>query len=485
MLNKLVTGAVFNIANIMLQVILGLFIFREMLHYFGEQDFGLWSLVMAILAHIALFEFGIGAMISRMASIEDDKVDKASILSSCFVIINSIAILFVIISVAASFSVSAYTGHTAFASSESVGLVTLLLAANFCMNFSSGAFQAYLVGKFYVGTVNSIRFIANLGRSLLILLAIQLELGITSIAAVFCFIAAFELLCRVIYSYKAGLASDVSVSNLSREALVYIRIRAFRLIFLRMNDYTRNNSAILFTGALLGTVAVVPLRISGRLMEIYVEVSTSVNYLLTPYFSKFISEDNKAMAAKFQVSIIVASCLSLFIFGNMWIHAEWFLGVWLKDFSPVTLTSLKVMAIGFCIANMQGPCTALLIAKDEYKTISYLTMSEMCLTLVLMPILISIYGVIGAAYALTISLCLARGLLQPILISKKMNVPIMRYYRLLLIPAAGMFLLFKLVGLTAEALTYALSFPYLANFIALESAILSLALILIYKRVKK
>ncbi|WP_394143347.1 MATE family efflux transporter [Vibrio atypicus] len=485
MIEKLVKGAVFNIANILLQVVLGLFVFREMLHYFGEQDFGTWSLIMAILAHIALFEFGLGAMISRMVSIEDKALDNKAILSTCFVVINSIASVFIVVSTIVSFIIYEYSyDYSSFVSGESLAIVVLLLSANFCMNFASGAYQAYLVGKFYVGTVNSVRFIANLARSMLILLAIYYDLGIVSIAMVFFSVALFELICRITFSYKAGLSGEIAISCVSRSAFAYILTRAFRLIFLRMNDYTRNNSAILFSGVMLGTVAVVPLRISGRLMEIYVEISTSVNYLLTPYFSKFISNDSREMSSKFQVSILVASGLSLIIFGNMWLHAEWFLGIWLNEFSPVTLTSLKVMAIGFCVANMQGPCTALLIAKDEYQTISYLTISEMCLTLVLMPIFISQYGVLGAAYALTTSLCIARAMLQPILVSRKVSLSWRRYYGLLAAPIIVVFILFQFISLSADLVTSFSALPYFVNFITLEVALLSTVLLLIYKRVK-
>ena len=52
MLKILVTGALYNIVNILAQILLGLVVFREMLLHFGEADFGTWSLLFAILAHV-------------------------------------------------------------------------------------------------------------------------------------------------------------------------------------------------------------------------------------------------------------------------------------------------------------------------------------------------------------------------------------------------------------------------------------------------
>lgn len=485
MLKKLVSGAVFNIANILVQVVLGLFVFREMLHYFGDHDFGAWSLIMAILAHIVLFEFGLGTIISRAISIKDIEIDRKSLISTSFCMIISIAIVFTFFVLFCWFLYNFQGDNFAFNDGSYLSVVIALIAGNFAMNFVSGAFQSYLVGQFLVATVNVIRFISNVARSILILLFIYLDLGIFSIAFSFFFIALFELLCRIWFSYKAGLNEDFSMKCFSKEAFDYLKVRAGRFIFLRVNDYTRNNSTILLTGAILGTASVVPLRISGRLMEIYVEISSSVNYLLTPYFSRFINDEAEEFRKKFKISIVVATSLSLFIFFNMYLHAEWFLTLWLGEFSSLTLMSLQVMAIGFCIANMQGPCTAMLIAKDEYKSISYLTICEIVLTLTLIPIFISYYDAIGAAYGLSMSLIIVRGIIQPIIISKKMSIPIFNYLMLLFIPAALVAGGFYGVDSLSKIFHEFSGFSYMFNFILIESLTVLLVSVMIFRRVSQ
>ena len=85
LLKKLITGAVFNIGNVVLQVVLGLFVFKYMLSYFGDNDFGQWSVIMALLAHVTLFEFGLNSVISRQVSVLNvSRDERVKVLSTAF-----------------------------------------------------------------------------------------------------------------------------------------------------------------------------------------------------------------------------------------------------------------------------------------------------------------------------------------------------------------------------------------------------------------
>ncbi len=400
MLSKLFNGALLNILNILIQLVLGLYLFREMLVYFGEQDFGLWAMIMAMFAHIALFEFGLGGLISRVVSQsgEIDGITKTSAVTTCYVMILGISALFFTFSTLATYLyVNSHYSVSFEMKDNSLFFVCVLLSANFTLNFISGAIQAYLIAKFHVKFINSIRLLTNVMRMIAILISIHYQLSLEVIALMFVFAALFELMCRAIYSYENGIRQLISFPSLSRQAVVYISRRASRYFFMQMTFYVRNNSAVLFSGAMFGPSAVVTWRIVGRLMEIYVEVASSINYLLTPYFSQFIHQKQQQVLNKFKVSLLITTSMSALILFNIFQHAEWFLDIWLEDYPTITLESLRVLAIGFCLVNMQGPCTSMLIAKDKYQAMSRISIGELILTLVLMPILMTTFGNVGAA----------------------------------------------------------------------------------------
>tara|TARA_R110002020_G_scaffold383635_3_gene594317 strand:- start:1701 stop:2423 length:723 start_codon:yes stop_codon:yes gene_type:complete len=236
-------------------------------------------------------------------------------------------------------------------------------------------------------------------------------------------------------------------------------------------------------GFIIGSVSVVPLRVVGRLMEIYVEISSSINYLLTPYFSKYI-DDIESTNSKFKLSIIVATTLSLTIYLNIVFQGEWFLGVWLGDFSEVTLAALQIISFGFFIANMQGPCTAILISKDKYKSISYLTISESLLTIIISLLMISYFGVLGAAYGVCISLCVIRGIMQPIIISRIMGIKIFDYLKLMLFPILIITSGFYLIDLLSALLLANYHINYTLSFIITEASLYLILFTIIYIRIK-
>ena len=147
MIRKLVTGAVFNILNILVQVVLGLLVFREMLLHFGETDFGIWSLLFALLAHIQLCEFGLGSMISKLVPSlsKPNSTESQSHFSTAFFTINGLFLIFLFVLIILSFY--AHTIPNPFESDTPLGLVVFLLGLNFLFIFL--CLQIYSKLKFF------------------------------------------------------------------------------------------------------------------------------------------------------------------------------------------------------------------------------------------------------------------------------------------------------------------------------------------------
>lgn len=435
MIKKLISGALFNILNIIVQVLLGLIVFREMLLHFGEADFGLWSLLFAILAHIQLFEFGLGSMMSKLVPAlkkPKDSVSKA-LFSTAFFTLNSIFVTFFVILIIASIYVD--TMAFDFESGASFGFVVFLLGCNFLFIFQTGALHAYLTGNFKVGRINSVRLFINTFRAILIISLLQFEYSVFVIALVFASVAFLELTLLLTLALKVGLKNDLDRSLCSSSSLKIVIDRGSRLFFLSLNNYTRKNAAIIVGGLSLGVVAIVPMRIAGRLMEIYVEISTALNYLLTPYFSSFEPDDDKTLQQSFLVSISCATALSVLIFSNIILLGDWFLTIWLGVVPEFTSEILQITAIGFCIANMQGPCTSMLISKDRNNVLMTICISEISILLLVILPAIQMFGILGAAYALSAGLVVSRALVQPILICKSFGISYKKYLTTILYPA--------------------------------------------------
>lgn len=481
LIKKVISGAVLNIANLVIQAVLGLFVFKEIFTFFGEQDFGRWTVIYALLAHISLFEFGLGMVITRQVSLADYCPDERKRkLSTAFYGLLSVAMVFLLIFVLCAVLFNLLGNNLYFSDGTSILFVASLLALNFSLSFISGGIQAFLIGEFKVKTVNVIRLIVNLYRALGVIGGLHIGFGIMGVASVFFTSSLIELICRYYFAVKIKFKTEISFAKVDLAAFKYIKERAMRFVFLSINDYVRNNAGILITSLLMSAVVVVPLRISGRLMEIFSQVLGSVNLLLTPYFSKFITSENNAFNRKFEISLIISSLISLTIYFNILAHGKWFLDIWLGSYPAVTLDALFILAIGFTVANMQSPVNSVLFAKDHYKTLSYLSIAEFVLTLGLMFVLILQLGVIGAAYALSISLVLVRGIAQPILVCKVLSISIYRY----IVPSLSIALLllafFKGIQWGAEVIQDIYPLSYVFSYLALEMLIFAILSSLLY-----
>ncbi|OLF79223.1 hypothetical protein AWH61_05090 [Alteromonas sp. W12] len=433
MLKVLVTGALYNLLNVIVQILLGLIVFREMLLHFGEADFGTWSLLFAILAHVKLFEFGLGSIVSKLVPVLRNGDSKnVSYFSTAIVVMALIFTVFFFALVAVAVSVE--HDSLKFEGTEAFTLVLLLIGCNFLFLYLTGVFHAYLTGSFQVGRLNSVRLFINILRSVLVIGSLQFDSSVVVVAFIFAMTSLLELLLLFLLSVKSGLLEDLDISMCSMRSFAYVAERGCKLFFLSVNDYVRQNALIIVSGFVLGVVAIVPLRIAGRLMEVYVQASISLNYLLTPYFSSISNETSDSIISKFFISIICATTLSAVIFFNIILVGDWFLITWLGEVPQFTSEVVKLVAIGFCVATVQGPCVSFLISNDKNKTLMVLCLLEIITLLAIIYPLVEYFGVLGAGYAMTISLVFSRGLFQPFIMSKVIKVRLYYYYANLLVP---------------------------------------------------
>nr|WP_283104651.1 oligosaccharide flippase family protein [Shewanella olleyana] len=423
----MLSGVAFNIVNVFIQVFVGLFVVRALLSFLGESDFGLWAILIAFVAQVNLLEFGMGSIIGRHVSKKEEyEGERKIIVSNVMMLITLMAFLFFLVAISVCYIWDAYSGGMSFNTSESVFLIFSLLSISYSLNLISGTLQGYLNAKFKFFQNNVIKASCNILRLVFLLFSIKYELGVLGIALVFVSISIIELLLKLYWSLSSGLKSEFTTSSINRQQIKKIMSSGVMFLPMRLNDYFRNNSSILFVGFMINSASSAPLRISGRLMEIYVEISITLNSVLTPYFSK-VSSDTSTFERQFYISILCASALSALIYINLLVVGELFLQVWLGEVPDKVWSVLKIMAVGYAIANMQGPVNSLLIAKGEYGKCAKLSVMETVTTLILMLVLVNLYGVLGAAWALLISLSLIRGVIQPVLVCRLFKYSILSF----------------------------------------------------------
>ncbi len=484
MIKVLVSGFVFNILNILIQVVLGMLVFREMYIHFTEGDFGRWTLLFAILAHVSLFEFGLGSLISKLIPLLDkDKINLHHFAASIASILGiGGGFLFVVICI--SLIILSSPSLMQFDSDVSLSMLLLLLAINFIATFQAGAFQAYLTGKFKVGALNLIKAVVNIGRALLIIYLLNSGFGVLSVGFVFAGAALVQIVLLYFVSVRNGFNQDFSFSLCNLEAFRYIVKRGSKLVFMRLNGYIRNNGAILVCGYMLGAAALVPLRIASRLIEIYGEISTSLLYVLTPYFSSLTMGEASQYNKSFLISITCSSLLSSIIFLNMYFLGEWFLNLWLGEVPADTFSILITLAAGFCFANCQAPTGSMLISKNKNDFIMSLATLEIVVFCLAIYPLVTKFGVIGSAYATLLSLLVSRGLFQPWIATKTLSLSLSRYFTPIIASVCGLFALFFALYDVAVRLFDNKLFQNLI-FLALQGTILLFATVWVYMNLKK
>lgn len=482
MLGVLVNGAVFNIINIVVQIILGMLVFREMYLSFGENDFGQWTFIFSILTQITLFEFGLGSIVSKLTPILQKKAVNKERFSAALFAIFLIGIVFLVIITVIALLFSLFPSSIHFDAEVTFSSLLFILGLNFIFTFQSMAVQAYLNGRFKLGMLNSIKILITITRSIGILLGLHFGLGIFFVAIMFAVTSALQLFLLVRFAVKIGMLSEIHTGFPTKQSWRYIRGVGGRFMFMNINNYLRNNAAIIFCGILLGAVAIVPLRIAGRLIEIYVQVISSLVAMLTPHFSSLLSEEEEALQRTFKISMYASASFASLIFINLYFLGFWFIEAWLGEVPEKSYEILVILGFGFMVANSQGPCTPIMISKDRVSDIMRLSLIESIITCALMYPLVLLYGVEGSAYTITISLLISRGIIQPILITRLLNISLLTYLKISVVPVLYVSIyLFSLHFLTT-LMCEADSFSQVFIFSSLQ--LLSIVLLFLFSYVK-
>ncbi|AGP77743.1 polysaccharide biosynthesis protein [Alteromonas mediterranea 615] len=481
MTRNLINGAAYNILNIMIQIFLGMLVFREMYINFGEHDFGMWMLVFAVMTQITLFEFGLGSIVSKLTPIlKESEINTAQFSTALFAILLIGAFFFLILAIS-SFVFSLFPDFAKFDGNITLAELVFLLGANFVFTFQSVAAQAYLNGKFKLGVLNAIKVVVSVVRSVGILIGLGYGLGIFFVGIAFACSSFLQLAAMLFISHKIGLFNDFRLSTCSAESWNQIKLLGSRFMFININNYLRNNAAVVVCGLVLGAVAVVPLRIAGRLIEIYVQLSAALITMLTPYFSTFSANNSEALRKSFRISLLASSSMAALIFINIYFLSSWFINLWLGEVPEGTLDVLIILSGGFLLANSQGPCTPLMISKDQGDSIMSLCLIEICLVIILIYPMVLAIGIIGSAYATIIALVISRGVIQPFLVSRLLPISLSSYFISVIIPILTVIVIVSCLYYASSWFDNNITFLRVASFILLQ-LIAAIALAFLLRR---
>lgn len=402
---KIKYGVAMSYTSILFNILSGLIYTPWMISEIGQSNYGLYMLTLSLISMFAM-DFGLGEAVSRFLSkfiAEGDNEQAARFLGVAYKLFSIIAfILFVILAIVYFMVDSIYAGLT---TDELDKLRTIYVIAGLyvVVSFPAKPVSGIFVSHELFIQANFLQLLEKVFTVLFMVIALLLGYGLYALVIVHAFVGSLILLIKYMIIHKRTSMRPQFQGHNTRG--VYKEIFSFTswsTVTLVAQRFVLNITPSLL-GILAGSASIALFSV-GMVIEGYVwTIASSIGFLFLPKVSRMLSRDERGAIGVLFVRI---GRIQLYIVGlivsSFFILGKEFMGLWVgESFHDSYYIALLLIAPSL-ITLTQDIGNTTLIAENKVKYRAYASLIVAAISMTFSPMLIPMYGPIGAAVAICI-----------------------------------------------------------------------------------
>jgi len=375
------------------------------LAYVTIEEYGLWSYCFVVLSYLALTAFGFNNTYIRYAAdyrARDENEKLNELLSTGLITMLLLSVVLFAIFWSSIPWLLIVLGIDPDLHNVARGLM-LGTAAIFVLNFSVAGFQSILEGDQKIALVRKIHFVASVVEIALIVILFKNGFGVFSLMWAYSARFLIVIILCVFFSFRVFPFLRISVSRVRVDALKKFFGFGNQMNLLGFLSLIINSADRIFLTRMLHLEAVGYYEIGRKLPNIGLMLPSSIAGTMMPAASHLSgSSQQKRLKRVYLTSTHYLMIVSSIPYAFLIVFAPQIISVWLGEGYSQAVLVLRVLAVGTFINLFTGIGTAFVrgIGKPRYE-IQYMLVS-VTLILVLLPILITKVGIVGAAIAFSI-----------------------------------------------------------------------------------
>jgi len=425
-------GVALSYIVIVLEVLSTLLLTPFLIRTFGQAEYGVYKLSIAITTYLLLFDFGIGNALIRYISkfrLNDDKQSENKFLGISSIFYISVAVIVIVASVII-IVIFPYVFANGLSSDEIALAQKLILISSINAAFTmlTAPFANMLIAyeKFAVSKIASIIQISlKIG-----ILFLVLNLGFTSIAV--CLVnLGLTILCRsffVIYSFVA-LKAHPTLKGISKpfikEILLFSSLMFLQMVATQLNLFVDQILlGIIVTGA---STIIAVYSVGTQIVQYYQSIGTAFTNVLMPGVVRMVENggDSKTICSemvkvgRFIFMVLGIVLVTFIIFGKQ------FIVLWAGEANEDAYYVAVILMSAYLLILMQSIGGQILWAKNMHKEQSIL---KICIVLINIGLTIGLIfwrPLIGAAIGTCISLVLGDIVVSNIIYKIKLKISLL------------------------------------------------------------
>lgn len=432
--NQIKAGVVLNYAILGLSNLVALLYTPYMLRMMGQNEYGLYSLVAAVIAYLTIMDFGFGNAIIRYTAkfrAEGKQEEQYSMFGMFLVLYVGIGVLAFIAGLGLYFNVDALFGDTMTAYELGrAKILMLIMVFNLAVTFPLGIFGS-IVTAYEDFVFQKVVQIARILLNTAVMICL-LKMGYKAVAMVVVqtiFNLATLLLNYFYCRYKIRIKIIFGKFNWSflREVAIY----SFWIFLNAIMDRIYWSTGQFVLGAVVGTAAVAVFAIAIQMENMYMSFSTAVSGVFLPRVTALVAtnKSDKEVSDLFIRTGRIQYIIMSFILSGFILFGHPFITLWAGPGYSESYTIALLFMIPLTVPLIQNLGISILQARNQMRFRSVLYVIIALASLAMQIPLARRYGGIGCAAAIAGALFIGHVLVMNIYYQRKQHLDIIRFWR--------------------------------------------------------
>lgn len=431
-LNQLRAGVVLTYVSLAVGYLVSMVFTPVMIRMLGQNEYGLYTLVLSIASYLNLLNFGFGASYMRFyarcreTGTEDDVRRLNGLFLLTFAVIAVIALTAGLI---VSENVDLLQKTLTPAEVSKARVLIRILSVNLAFTLIASVFTSFITAQERFIFQKSVQIFKNLLSPLAMLAAMLLGYASLGLVTVTLVLTMLTDACNIWYCIRRlgmrfrfkglqwGLFREIAVFS----SFIFINI---------VVDQINWNVGNILLAAYHGTLLVSVYGLASQLNTYYVSFSTAVSAVFVPKVNQIIAKNSASdltdlfiRVGRVQFLILMLVCTGFILFGKPFI-AKWG-GPGYEDAYYVAL----MFIVSVTIPSIQNIGIEIQRAKNmhRFRSLVYIIMAafNVAMGILLCPR----YGTIGCAIGTALSLILGNGLVMNIYYHRKIGLDMVRFWK--------------------------------------------------------
>lgn len=418
-------------ASLAIRVILVFLVNPFIIHTLGNEQYGVWILVISVLNYVTILDLGIKQallrFISKYLGLGDmEKVN--AMLSTAFFIYGIVGLIVIAATFILSFFVFDWLqipeqyfvqGRLALLI---MGLNTALSFVMICRGDSLGAFHRYDI-------VYGLMILEDILRTAAIIILLKSGYGLVAFALAFFVFSQLRLLLGAGFQKKlfpnVRIKFKPAAREIARDFLKYGFI-SFLISFAWL--FISNTDNVLI-GYFLDPASVTKYSIAAGFIVYLRAFIHAVTFPLRPIISHYETIDKSGNIKFIYTRGIKYFSFLAFIVGGITLNfADSLILLWMGPGYETSAVILKILILPAAIFLPQAIATSVMYGVDKHRKLLYIIIAEGLLNLVLSILLVGRYGLSGIAYGTIIPQVVIYMLVVPVIIRSILGIDLRQYY---------------------------------------------------------